>query len=80
MFQVTLANPDNSVDDVLYVYNMIANDGLIDDKKYPTILKKTFIKLMKTKGYGICRRKKCVAPYIYENKGYFVKNNNGTRE
>lgn len=80
LFQVTLANPDNSVDDVLYVYNMIANDALIDNKKYPTILKKTFVRLMKTKGYSIRRCKKCVAPYVYENKGYFVKSNNGTRE
>lgn len=81
LFQITLTNPDNSVDDILYVYNMIANEGLIDDTKYPTILKRTFIALMKTKGYDIRRKKKCVAPYVYENKSYFVQRvNNGPGE
>lgn len=73
LFQVSLANTDNSIDDLLLVYNMIANEGLINNKKYPTLLKKTFIKLMKAKGFIVKRTRKAISPYVYENKSYFIK-------
>ena len=73
LFQVSLANPDNSIDDLLLVYNMIANEGMINNKKYPSLLKKTFIRLMKAKGFIVKRTRKAISPYVYENKSYFMK-------
>lgn len=73
LFQLSLANTDNSVDDILYVYNMIASDAMIDNKQYPTIMKKTFIKLMKLKGFDIRRKHVKTAPYVYQYKTYFIK-------
>ena len=83
LFQVSLATEGNTVDDMVYVYNMIATEGMIDNKKYPRIMKKTLVSLMKTKGYVVRRTRKKTSQYVYENKSYFVKvinMDNDTRE
>lgn len=66
MFQLALNDPKTSyIENLVEIYNMIASEGLIKGKKYPTINGVNLSKQLRLKGYRIYYTRLRLAPGNY---------------